>query len=79
MRSATCARRRCATCAHRDSGLRQINPHVLASLRMPSLHRYRKTLGVFLSFLFFYGVNPVNAEKFDDLLTEWKLDTFPSS
>ena len=74
MRCKPCTRRKWTGCALRDSGPRQIDPHVAGSLRPQSSAQYRAALAGFLAFLAFYQLFPSQPWEVDDLLVEYKND-----
>ena len=70
-----CGIHRCGFCSHRQTGARQVDPHVFERMRNASLAGYRKALGAWLMFLAFYNVVPDSPEMADDFLLEWKADS----
>ena len=74
MVASRCPTRQCGSCAHRVSrGMRQVDPHVMASVR--NIGQYRRALLPFMLFLAWYNLNPSDPEEFDDFLCEWKQDS----
>ena len=52
--------------------MRQIDPHLKDGMKAASWRQYQKGVYGFLTFLAFYGLNPVDHLEFDDFLVEWK-------